>query len=204
MPSFIDLTGKRFGKLVVVERTDSKNRRTMFLCKCDCGNSKIVRSELLISGKTKSCGCLAANNLNQTKHGKKHTKLYGVWCTMKSRCNNPNAQHYQNYGARGIKVCKEWEKDFQSFYDWALSSGYREGLTIDRKNVNGDYEPDNCRWASMKTQNNNRGNNVLYTYGGETKTLSQWADESGVKYGTLWYRINVRKLSLGYAIGKEL
>lgn len=189
MGVFKDLTGQRFGKLYVIEYVGIKNHKAIFKCKCDCGNETIAQGTLLSLGKTRSCGCLAANNINQTKHGKRRTKLYGVWCTMKSRCNNPNAVHYQNYGGRGIKVCDEWRLDFQSFYDWAYANGYREGLSIDRINVNGDYEPSNCRFVTMKVQNNNRGNNALYTFNGETKTLSQWADESCVKPHTFMARI---------------
>lgn len=204
MPTYKDLVGMKFGKLTVIERAQSIKGRTAFKCICDCGNTKVVKSGLLISGKTRSCGCLAVNNFNQTTHGKSCTKLYGVWSTMKSRCNNTNTEHYKNYGARGIKVCEEWERDFQAFYDWAYANGYQDGLTIDRIDVNKGYEPDNCRWATMKKQSNNRVTNIYFTHNGKTHTLAEWADETGIKYGTLWYRIMKAHYSFSKAIGETL
>lgn len=185
-----DLSGERFGKLTVVKYAGSQKHRAMFECVCDCGEKCIKAGQLLSAGKTRSCGCLASKNTDQTTHGQSKTHLYGVWCTMKSRCHNPNSSQYKNYGARGIKVCEEWMHDFSAFQAWAMSNGYAEGLTIDRIDVNGDYSPDNCRWTSMKAQNNNRGNNRLFTYKGQIKTLHELADEYGVKYTTLWMRIN--------------
>lgn len=202
MPAFIDLTGQKFGKLTVIERAQYKSGRTAFKCVCECGNTKVIQSALLIAGKTRSCGCLAANNTNQTTHGKSHTKLYGVWCSMKSRCNNPNVEHYKNYGGRGIKVCKEWGNDFQSFYDWAYSNGYKDGLTIDRIDVNKGYSPDNCRWSTMKEQCNNRVSNRYFTHNGKTQTLAQWAEETGIRYGTLRFRIMELHYSFSKAIGE--
>ena len=128
------------------------------------------------------------------KHGGwiRNRKLYGVWGSMLSRCNNPNHHLYKNYGGRGIKVCKEWN-DFSAFREWAIKNGYVEGenrrqCSIDRIDVNGNYEPSNCRWATAETQMNNRRVNVSLTYGGETKTLSQWAKALGINYSTICSR----------------
>lgn len=194
-----DLTGERFGKLTVVKYCGVINHRAVFECKCDCGNTKVVQGQLLIRGNTKSCGCLQKETPNATKHGLRNTHLYGVWCTMKSRCNNENSKHYALYGGRGITVCHEWQK-FEPFYNWAIENGYKEGLTLDRIDVNGNYEPSNCRWVDVKTQQNNRRNNRLITYNGETKTLAQWADEKGISKTTLHNRLTKSKWSVEKAL----
>lgn len=135
-------------------------------------------------GRVKSCGCLINHNL---KHGMYKTKLYNVWYGIKRRCLHKNDPHYENYGARGISVCDEWKDDFLAFYNWAIENGYDENkkLSIDRINVNGNYEPNNCRWVTMKTQQNNRRNNHRITYKGETKTLQQWAEHFNFNSRTL-------------------
>lgn len=115
-------------------------------------------------------------------------RLYSIWHNMKSRCYNPNATHYKNYGGRGIKVCDEWRNNFQAFYEWAISHGYRDDLTIDRKDNDGDYSPENCRWADRYTQNNNTAKNHRITYNGETKTAAEWAR----LYGLSRYTFNKR------------
>lgn len=150
---FIDLTGKRFGKLVVLERV-KRSRKTEWRCKCDCGNETIVQAANLKNGHIRSCGCMISES--NTKHGKWNTRIYRIYHSMKQRCNNPNSAHYEYYGGRGIKVCSEWQDDFQTFYDWAMSHGYSDDLSIDRIDVNGNYEPSNCRWATKTTQSFNR------------------------------------------------
>lgn len=185
-----DLSGQRFGKLTVLSFDSVKRGRAHFKCICDCGTECVKMGWLLSSGKTRSCGCLAVNNTDQTTHGLSKTHLYGVWRTMKSRCYNPKSQHYKNYGARGIEVCDEWKNDFMAFHAWAMENGYKEGLTIDRISVNGNYEPSNCRWTTQKAQCNNKTNNRLVEFNGRTWTLHELADEYGIKYTTLWMRIN--------------
>ena len=115
----------------------------------------------------------------KTIHGQRRTKLYGVWCTMKSRCNNKNTRSYKDYGGRGIKVCEEWFNSFGSFYEWSIQNGYKEGLQIDRIDNNGNYCPENCRWITRKENMNNTSKNVFLEYNGDTKTLSQWSDIVG-------------------------
>lgn len=123
------------------------------------------------------------------KHGKRHTRIYNIWRSMRQRCYNPNTNRYKNYGAKGVIVCDEWRNSFEAFYEWAMQSGYKEGLTIDRKDTNGNYEPTNCRWATQKSQQNNRENNHLLTHNGETHTIAEWSEKTGIKKGTICARL---------------
>lgn len=166
MGTFLDLTGKRYGKLVVIGRSDNdKYGRAKWTCRCDCGEVRTENSSNLVRGYVKSCGCERAKILRSVSitHGQRKTRLYGVWSNLKTRCYNPKTHNYHRYGGRGITVCDEWINDFQAFYDWAIANGYDENApymkcTIDRIDNDKGYSPDNCRWVDAKTQNNNKSN----------------------------------------------
>jgi len=191
-----DLADKRFGKLVVIERTKNNSRGdTMWLCKCDCGNESIVTGRSLKSGATKSCGCGSKEALsngwgsNKT-HGMTNTRLYRIWCGIKKR-TEPSAdeRHKRDYYNRGIKMCEEWKSSFKAFYDWAINNGYSDKLTIDRKNNGGNYCPENCRWATNKEQSNNRRSNIMIEFNGKTQNLTQWCVELNLEYEIIRERI---------------
>ena len=162
----LNLIGQRFGKLEVIEKSAIRRRKSiMWVCRCDCGNNTIAASNDLRSGEVRSCGCMKhrfttenASGMNNpsAKHNLRNHKLYPIWKMMKQRCYNPHCGNYKYYGGRGITVCQEWRKDFKVFYDWAISHGYQDGLSIDRIDVNGNYEPANCRWITMAEQNRNK------------------------------------------------
>lgn len=190
MPKFVDLTGNRYGKLVALERAKNRGKHTMWKCKCDCGNYTITGANELKQGTTKSCGCLKFESRNST-HGLTKTRLYSIWSKMKDRCLNKNNPAYKWYGGRGITICQEWLDDFMDFYKWAIENGYKEGLSIDRIDVNGNYEPCNCRWITLEEQALNTRTTKFLTYKGETKTVSEWCDITGIKKTTMLNRIRL-------------
>lgn len=205
MGKLIDLTGQKRGRLTVIERSGTAaSGHALWLCKCDCGNTYVVSSNQLGSG-TKSCGCLqrerasavaSTTNKSWVCAPRKNRipihlrRLHQTYRDMRTRCENPNNKRYSLYGGRGISVCDEWKNSFAAFVDWAESSGYNDALTLDRVDTDGDYCPDNCRWATQKVQNNNRRNNHIVEYKGETMTLHELSDRYGIGYKVLWARVH--------------
>lgn len=199
----INLIGKKFGKLAVIERAENdKSGQTQWLCECDCGNRIIVQRSNLKSGNTKSCGCYK-------KHNKSHTRLYKVWEGMKARCYNKNYPSFRSYGKRGIIMCEEWKNNFEIFYFWAINNGYEKTAkkgrcSIDRINVDGNYEPTNCRWIDNNLQQRNRTNNHNITFRNETHCLTEWAEILNISSETLFARINRLKWNIDKALSEPV
>ena len=196
MAKALNLVNQKYGRALVIKRVENKGRYVRWLCKCECGNEFVALTQHLRSGAVQSCGCLRkdiaikkSKTIN-TKHGKHKTRLYKIWAAIKGRCYNQNNESYKNYGARGITICKEWENNYSAFETWANDNGYNDTLTIDRIDVNGNYEPSNCRWATRQEQQNNRRVNHYIEYQGEKRTVAEWARKLGIKKNTLDGRIN--------------
>lgn len=184
-----DLTGRKFGNLTVLSRHHiGYDRRWYYECQCECGNISIVRSNALISGNTQSCGCQKGH---RDSHHKSKTRLYGIWIGMRDRCLNKNNKAYERYGGRSIIVCEEWKNSFLDFEKWALAHGYAENLSLDRIDVNGNYSPNNCRWASPQEQADNKRNNILITIDCETHNLQQWCDIYNINRSTVNTRVRM-------------
>lgn len=162
---------------------------------CQCGKSKVVRSEHLRNKKILSCQCLHREIVSRTMktHGKRNHPLYSVWCGMRRRCNDASSPVYHYYGGRGISISKEWDNSFQCFYDWAVANGYRNSLEIDRRDNNGGYSPENCQFVTSKQNARNKRNNRLINAFGETKPMSAWAEDKRclVSRATLWMRLKL-------------
>lgn len=205
----LQLTGRRFGRLVVLNRaSNASDGRPQWLCQCDCGGEKVVRSASLMQGHTKSCGCLQAESARAhaplaaaalTTHGMSRTRLSTIFKGIVQRCTNPNFTAYKDYGGRGICICPEWSNNAAAFFAWAIANGYEEGLTIDRKDNDKGYSPENCRWVDKVTQSNNTRRNRVICHDGREMTLSQWARYAGIKMHTLWNR-----LDLGWTFSKAI
>jgi hypothetical protein len=204
----LNIIGEKYNKLLVVEEVEQKGNNRMFKCLCDCGNTTIVAMNNMRSGKIVSCGCNKREKtiLRSTTHNQRHTHLYEVWKSMKQRCYNPKLKAYKNWGARGIEVCEEWRNNFQAFYDWSYDNGYtidnhKKGekikLTIDRINVNGNYEPTNCRWVERSVQSRNRRVNKIISYKNEEHCLVEWCEILNISY-----RTTMGRLRRGWSIEK--
>ena len=182
-----DITGQKFNRLTA-RKTVGINNTGQYLweCTCDCGNEHIASVSDLIRGHVKSCGCMRLEAV--TKHGGSYTRLYKVWSSMIERCERIASKSYKWYGAKGIHVCNEWH-DFEVFKSWAESNGYSEGLSIDRIDASKDYDPSNCRWATVEEQANNKSNNVFVEYEGKSRTVAQWAKQLGMKDSTIRMRL---------------
>lgn len=188
MSKLFDLTGMRFGRLVVLHRDfECKKDETRWICKCDCGAVKSINGISLKTGRTKSCGCLQAELVSKRCriYEDSDKRLRSIWRGMKERCFRKENISYPLYGGRGITVCEEWAKSFMAFREWALKNGYAENLSIDRTDSNGNYCPENCRWVTAKEQSNNTRRNVFITYKEKTMTVSEWAEITGIKKETL-------------------
>lgn len=191
-----DRIGQKFGRLTILEYHPN-NRKSSYLCKCECGLIKEIKCDHVVQGLTKSCGCLSRElksqrslgNKYSATHDKSGTRLYQIWGDMIQRCHNPKQKVYKWYGAIGIKVCEEWKNDYTLFEKWALENSYSDELTIDRIDFNGDYEPNNCRWVSMKEQSRNKKDTILITHNGKTQCLKDWCVELNKPYPTIVNRI---------------
>lgn len=194
MGRFKDMTGKKIGRWEVLRRVENKivsstNQYAMFLCRCECGTEKKLTGKVLRRGVVKSCGCLKAElvgDINKT-HGLSNHRLYGLWCGIRTRCNNENATGYKNYGGRGIKMCSEWD-DFETFLK-DMEPTYVEGLTIDRIDVNKGYYKENCRWVTPAVQSMNKRDNVKVNYRGQKIRLLKLAQSSNVFYKVIYQRV---------------
>lgn len=186
----VNIAGHRFGNWQVISYAGKdKHGNSQYNCQCDCGSIRAVQYANLISGTSKSCGCL--NGLPRSKHRASNTRLYRIWSGMRYRCNNESCGSYKDYGGRGISVCDEWSNSFQAFQEWALSHGYQDDLSIDRIDVNGNYCPENCRWATYKEQANNKRNTIYCEIDGIRKTISQLSEDTGISKQALYYRWKV-------------
>lgn len=191
MPNFIDISGKKFNRLTAICFDHRSGKDYYWKFKCDCGKEKIIRKNSVMSGKVVSCGCYhneVTSFINRTHH-MKGTRLYHCWDSMKQRCYNKNSSAYKYYGQRGISVCKEWKDRFESFMEWSLKNGYKDNLSIDRINVNGNYCPENCKWSTAKEQVRNRRNNVWIYFKGKRVLQADFLK----MFNKRWYDYKTKK-----------
>lgn len=186
--------GDKINRWTVIKEVESESgslnfEDKRFLCRCDCGTERVLRYKSLAYKTSKSCGCYMRefNSKNRRKFPQDTVKsrIYTIWNGIKCRCYTKSSGEYSRYGAKGITMCDEWRNDFMAFYNWAIAHGYNESLTIDRIDCNGNYEPSNCKWATMKEQMQNKRNNVVLELNGESHTISEWSRITGIKSGAL-------------------
>jgi hypothetical protein len=203
VPPRLDLTGQRFGRLIAIRLAgNAHNGRVLWECICDCGNTKVTSSGDLRAGHTVSCGCGKLERLEKYrwKHGRADTPEHIIWMSMRQRCNDPTATNYPRYGGRGIKVCERWAESFANFF---ADMGPRPSPahSIDRWPDNdGNYEPGNCRWATLEEQANNCRRNRRLTYQGRTMTMTQWCKELGLSPAMVQQRLG----KLGWSVEMAL
>lgn len=209
MPKLNDLTGKRFDRLLIAAHAGKRGSQHMWLCQCDCGNETVVYGCNVVSGKVKSCGCLHREKMvsMMKTHGCEPWPLYNIWSSMKARCTNPNVKRYKIYGGRGIRVCGEWAT-FETFRDWSLANGYAQGLSIDRIDNDGNYEPSNCRWATPVEQARNMRSNrpVIRSDGTRFPSIAEAADISNCGANAIWnvcHGLSKRAGGFGWRYGIE-
>lgn len=177
----VDIKGQKFRRLTAIHLDHMQGKRAYWKFKCACGNELVARADAVKFGKIHSCGCyqeeLRQNGHPSKTHGMSYSVIYDRWQGMIDRCYRSHDKSFESYGGRGIKVCDEWLNSFLSFYEWSIANGYSEYLTLDRQDVNGNYDPGNCRYVSMKEQNRNKRTNVLLTIGSETKCVTDWCED---------------------------
>lgn len=195
----IDILNQKFGRLTAIEKSNNICGKTAWKCICDCGNIAYVTTSNLTCNRIKSCGCIKQELLMRRNitHNQRHTRLYEVWKGIKQRCYNPKHRAYHNWGGRGIKMCEDWKNNFQSFHDWSYANGYcpenqkdeKNKLTIDRIDVNGNYEPSNCRWVKRSKQARNTRANKIISYRNEEYCLVEWCEILDLYYSTVSARL---------------
>lgn len=197
MPNSLDITGQRYGKLVAIEPTAkrAKSGGVVWLFQCDCGNRKAIPANSVRSGLVKSCGCLAK------PHGETRTRLHVIWVDMRQRCRDKNNK---DYGAKGIKVCEEWQNSYLAFRKWAMENGYEESLSIDRIDSSQGYMPSNCRWATDKQQTRNTSRNHLVSINGESKPISEWCEIFHISSSAIYSYSRRNSISVESALFKYL
>ena len=189
MSNLKNLTGMTFNRLYVIKRvSNDKSGRARWLCKCECGTIKVILGKHLLSRKIQSCGCLQKERV--TKHKMSNSRLYSIYRGMKDRCYNQNMPEYHNYGGRGVTICDEWLNDPIAFFKWSLENGYADSLTIDRKDNDKGYSPENCRRSTFVEQQNNRSNNTHLTKDGETHTVAEWSRILNINVSTIYTRLS--------------
>jgi len=186
-----DIGGLKFGRWTAISRAKTASGKGGWLCRCECGTERVVMRTTLTKGGSQSCGCRVKEVLaaKQYRHGWSGQPTHNIWLTMRQRCHNPNSRSYAQYGARGIYVCDRWRESFEAFLA-DMGPQPSPDHSIDRIDCDGPYSPQNCRWATKKTQANNCRRNRVLAYGGKTQTVAQWADELGVSPFTLYQRLS--------------
>lgn len=189
----LNMIGRRFGRWTVVSESAERGKggSVRYLCKCDCGNEKVVSGDALRKGDSQSCGCYNLDVVRKFGKTKYKDKLYSIRRSMLDRCHNKNNKSYANYGARGITVCEEWRNSYETFKEWAFANGYKEGLWIERIDNDKGYSPDNCYWATPKEQQRNKRTNRIVNYNGKEMCVTDAAEASGINTFTITRRIEL-------------